>query len=106
MKHLLATILTVAFLAGCSGGASPSAVPGAPAPAAQPAIGTQPASSIDASAIDDLMNPEHYPPVQSSCGNHVRIVIAGFVDCRFTQKGNHGGSVKIDTSHLMEIGRA
>ncbi|MBV8371901.1 MAG: hypothetical protein JOY69_01450 [Candidatus Eremiobacteraeota bacterium] len=106
MKLLLATALAVAFLAGCSGGASPSLVPGVAGAAAQPVAGTaaQPMSStFPLAATDEIVNPDHYPPVQSSCGNHIRIVIAGFVDCRFTQQGNHGGSVKIDTSHLMGL---
>jgi hypothetical protein len=96
MKLLLATALGVALLAGCSGGGSPSAVPGAPATTTQQ-------SSIFQSAPSEAMSPDHFPPVHSSCGNHVRIVVLGIVDCRFTQMGNHGGTVNIDTSHLMGL---
>jgi hypothetical protein len=87
MKLLLATALGVAFLVGCGGG-SPSAVPGAP---------------MAAPLSNAVGSPDHFPPVQSSCGNHVRIVVLGIVDCRFKQSGNHGGAVTIDTSHLMGI---
>ena len=107
MKLLLATALVGALLAGCSGGGSPSAVPAGPA-AAQPATAAQSAAAAEQMAStfqseDNIMTPDHYPPVKSSCGNHVRILIAGFVDCRFTQQGNHGGSVNIDTSHLVGV---
>jgi hypothetical protein len=60
-------------------------------------------SSNFQSAEPEAMAPDHSPPVQSSCGNHVRIVVLGVVDCRFTQMGNHGGTVTIDTSHLMGL---
>jgi hypothetical protein len=87
MKLILATALGVALLAGCGGG-SPSAVPGAP---------------MAAAPSNAMASPDHFPPVESSCGNHVRIIVAGILDCRFTQDGNHGGTVNIDTSHLMGI---
>jgi hypothetical protein len=86
MKLLLATVFGVAFLAGCGGG-SPSAVPG----------------PMAAGPSNATVSPDHFPPVHSSCGNHVRIIVAGIVDCRFTQAGNHGGSVNIVTSHLMGV---
>ncbi len=97
MKLLVATALGVALLAGCSGGGSPSVAPGVPATNAQHV------SSAFPSAVSETMNPNHFPPVHSSCGNHVRIVVLGIVDCRFTQMGNHGGAVNIDTSHLMGL---
>jgi hypothetical protein len=97
MKLVLATALGVALLAGCSGGGSPSMAPGVPATNAQPA------SAVFPSAASETMIPNHFPPVHSSCGNHVRIVVLGIVDCRFTQTGNHGGTVNIDTSHLMGL---
>lgn len=97
MKLLLATALGVALLAGCNGSGSPSAVPGVPA------AGAQSASPAFQPVAPDTVIPDHFPPLHSSCGNHVRIVILGFVDCRFTQPGNHGGTVNIDTSHLMGL---
>ena len=97
MKLLLAMAIGVALLAGCSGGGTPSVAPGVPATNAQQA------SPIFQSAETDVLNPDHNPPVESSCGNHVRIVVLGVVDCRFTQMGNHGGTVTIDTSHLMGL---
>jgi len=42
-------------------------------------------------------------PVESSCGQSIRIHILGIVTCQFSEDGGYNGMFKIDASHLSGI---
>jgi hypothetical protein len=77
-------VLTISLsLAGCHGGA-PSG-----------STGYLPANV--SSTTGSIVNPDKKKPIaiESSCGKHVRIVLLGFVDCKFKERGYGNGVFKL-----------
>src|ERR1700744_1472137 len=91
---LAAGVLAIAA-AGCQGGAPSNA-------AYMPtSTGAAPAISTSGMALPDKKNK---PKIVSSCGQHIKIVLLGIVDCRFHEQGYSGSfTITNNTNGLIGI---
>ena len=83
---LLLGLLALSFGAAACHGASPSGTPFVPQ------------SSAGSQSLPLDISPDHGPRgvIVSSCGTHIRIKVAGILNCRFREYGYRDGAFRLD----------